>query len=342
MDNQNPGAWYEKRAVVIILIIVFFPIGILMLWKSRKFSRNAKVALSTCVGILVIAGAIFDQGAEIKQDNQTAAPSVAKPDATVITAETTPVTVEPKNSLEEEIAELRSEFQQLNAEMRVLERDNPTFYIQGEIQGWDGDTVHIWGQSQPCNSDITTLGTLIESGNIILRNPDITQKNKRVYMSIDCGLHYFKEMVQSKNRLGYPIDVYVFGPQPKEIKETYIKLSDLIKKRKSAGAQWLKKKFFDSKPVTDETEAKTKLLALNAFLEKNKEFKGITIGSSVNAVEKLKPDTLYDRYNDFAFHIFKDDGVIIQSKFEEVVAITWIFDVHALFQYYTYLRENLD
>jgi hypothetical protein len=46
--------WYDKKAAVIILLILFFPVGLYALWKGNSFGKNVKIVLTCVVGVLVL------------------------------------------------------------------------------------------------------------------------------------------------------------------------------------------------------------------------------------------------------------------------------------------------
>ncbi len=40
--DRNKKSWYESKAVVIFLIILFYPVGLYGMWKSSRFSGKTK------------------------------------------------------------------------------------------------------------------------------------------------------------------------------------------------------------------------------------------------------------------------------------------------------------
>lgn len=47
--------WYEKTPAIILLLILFFPVGLYLMWKYTNWSKGAKIVVSILVGIIVIA-----------------------------------------------------------------------------------------------------------------------------------------------------------------------------------------------------------------------------------------------------------------------------------------------
>ena len=62
MEKTSKVKWYDNRGLVIVLLIVFFPVGIYALWKNYRFSTITK---SIITGVLVF-GIIFTVMAEQK------------------------------------------------------------------------------------------------------------------------------------------------------------------------------------------------------------------------------------------------------------------------------------
>jgi hypothetical protein len=47
--------WHEQRGVVWASLLLFFPVGLFVLWRSRRFSRKGKVAVSAILTLLVMS-----------------------------------------------------------------------------------------------------------------------------------------------------------------------------------------------------------------------------------------------------------------------------------------------
>ncbi|WP_309640746.1 FxLYD domain-containing protein [Flavobacterium sp.] len=55
MELQNQNSWCEKTWLVILLLIIFFPIGLYALWKNSSISKGWKIAVTCFFAVLVIA-----------------------------------------------------------------------------------------------------------------------------------------------------------------------------------------------------------------------------------------------------------------------------------------------
>lgn len=50
--------WYEKTGFVVLMLLVFFPVGLVLLWRSRAFPQRGKINLSIIMAAIV-AMAVF-------------------------------------------------------------------------------------------------------------------------------------------------------------------------------------------------------------------------------------------------------------------------------------------
>lgn len=48
--------WYQRQGIVIVFLFIFFPIGLFLLWKSPRFSKNGKLIWTVVIALLVITG----------------------------------------------------------------------------------------------------------------------------------------------------------------------------------------------------------------------------------------------------------------------------------------------
>lgn len=69
MDNSNSNAWYEKTWLVVILCIIFFPVGLYALWKNSSISKGWKIGVTVFFALLVLAN-LGDKEESNKEDTQ--------------------------------------------------------------------------------------------------------------------------------------------------------------------------------------------------------------------------------------------------------------------------------
>lgn len=79
MENKNVASkWYDKKIIVVLLCIFFFPVGLYGLWKSNVIHKGWKIGYTIFIFILfVLAQAAKDQKQEkttnnIKPDSEIA------------------------------------------------------------------------------------------------------------------------------------------------------------------------------------------------------------------------------------------------------------------------------
>lgn len=66
-NNSNSNAWYEKTWLVVILCIIFFPVGLYALWKNSSISKGWKIGVTAIIALIVIA----NLGDKDKKSNTT-------------------------------------------------------------------------------------------------------------------------------------------------------------------------------------------------------------------------------------------------------------------------------
>ncbi|MEB3800795.1 hypothetical protein INQ45_06860 [Flavobacterium columnare] len=54
-NNSNSNAWYEKTWLVVILCIIFFPVGLYALWKNSSITKGWKIGVTSIIALIVIA-----------------------------------------------------------------------------------------------------------------------------------------------------------------------------------------------------------------------------------------------------------------------------------------------
>jgi hypothetical protein len=57
MENQTELKWYQKPTGIIILLIVFFPVGLFLMWKNEMWSKKTRWIVTGTIAILFIANA---------------------------------------------------------------------------------------------------------------------------------------------------------------------------------------------------------------------------------------------------------------------------------------------
>ena len=56
MGGKKPKEnWYESTGIIILFLIIFFPVGLFLMWKYSKWSKVPKVIISVFWGLIVVA-----------------------------------------------------------------------------------------------------------------------------------------------------------------------------------------------------------------------------------------------------------------------------------------------
>lgn len=73
--------WYTRNPVIILLLIIFFPAGLFLMWKYTKWNKKVKWAITGFFAFILFIGAITPDSKEIKQQSgvaSTPAPVVSE------------------------------------------------------------------------------------------------------------------------------------------------------------------------------------------------------------------------------------------------------------------------
>ena len=57
MEVQSEQKWHQKPSGIIILLILFFPIGLYLMWKNKHWSPTTRWVVTGVIVILLIASA---------------------------------------------------------------------------------------------------------------------------------------------------------------------------------------------------------------------------------------------------------------------------------------------
>jgi hypothetical protein len=55
MENQTELKWFQKQTGIIILLILFFPVGLYLMWKNQLWTKKTRWIVSGVLAVLVIA-----------------------------------------------------------------------------------------------------------------------------------------------------------------------------------------------------------------------------------------------------------------------------------------------
>jgi hypothetical protein len=70
MDNSTTQTkWYDKTWLVIVLCIIFFPVGLYALWKNQSISKGWKIGVTVVIALIVLAQIGKDEKGGSSTDN---------------------------------------------------------------------------------------------------------------------------------------------------------------------------------------------------------------------------------------------------------------------------------
>ena len=83
--SQQKNKWYQKTSAIILLLIVFFPVGLFLMWKHSNWSKVVKIIIT----VIIIILALFSLLGEDKTDSNNDTTTSTSASATIATEQTT-------------------------------------------------------------------------------------------------------------------------------------------------------------------------------------------------------------------------------------------------------------
>ncbi len=177
MENTQttPQKWYNKKWLIILLCIVFFPVGLYGLWKSNIFSKGWQIGITAFIALCIIFN--FANKSENKNDKTEQASVVPE------------LTQAQKDSIETE-----NKKQQLDQTIRA--ENLYALYEENEIkadENFKGKKFYV-------------QGTVVSIANDILNNPYVTLNAGHQILSVQCSFEDKNELVNLNK--GEQITIY--------------------------------------------------------------------------------------------------------------------------------------
>ncbi|KKQ73706.1 MAG: Surface lipoprotein-related protein [Candidatus Woesebacteria bacterium GW2011_GWB1_38_5b] len=67
METQQVKKWYQKTGGIIALLVLFFPIGLFLMWKYADWGNKTKWIITSAFGLLFVIGR-FSGGDDVNKD----------------------------------------------------------------------------------------------------------------------------------------------------------------------------------------------------------------------------------------------------------------------------------
>jgi len=136
-NNNTSNAWYEKTWLVILLCVIFFPVGLYALWKNSTIGKGWKIGVTAIIALIVIAN-IGD-----KDDKTTTSSS-----SNNTTSEETTTEKKPKNESNWRYSENIDQIDNTKRTVASIESDNSIKFdfpygnsdFTLSIRNWKGQT----------------------------------------------------------------------------------------------------------------------------------------------------------------------------------------------------------
>lgn len=178
--NQTSNNWYDKKWLVYLLCIVFFPVGLYALWKNQSISKFVKIGVSALIGIIVIASMNGN-----KNSNSTS-------DATTETQTKEEVKTELTQTQKDSIASEEAKTMIKEREDNTIKaRDLTASYAANEVQAdenFKGKEFYVEGTVSDIKKDIMDDIYVILEGDEFLRDVQCYFDDKNTASQLQKGM----------------------------------------------------------------------------------------------------------------------------------------------------------
>ena len=218
-ETQQTKKWYDNTLVVVILCIIFFPVGLYALWKNNNFQKNTKIIWTVVIGIIVVIAnmqnpkkdttASADKPLTTADTTTTAdlkVDSAAMPHDTVIeSTQTSKEEEQPTLPVQEQIANIKFQaYKKYVEDEPAIDRKSPTVesfkkeskvvtedilkQINYKIENWTAEVMSV-DMFQDVECDLT-----------LTIHPETLAGSKTVSgtTTFDCGFSMIAEQAYSK------------------------------------------------------------------------------------------------------------------------------------------------
>jgi hypothetical protein len=86
-EERLGEGWYKKEPYIVVLLILFFPIGLYLMWRYAHWSRQAKWIVTGGIALLLLLASVFGrepETASVTTQPTSSAPATATPTPTSI------------------------------------------------------------------------------------------------------------------------------------------------------------------------------------------------------------------------------------------------------------------
>jgi len=132
MENQQiDKKWYDNKFITHLLLVIFFPVGLYALWKSRTIAKWWKITATVIIGLIVIAN-LGDNESSNSSSSSSVAKEKDKPKVELTQAQKDSI-AEIDRLRNEQIQQVKAEKQQIIEKLKArAKRDWPNDYTTQE------------------------------------------------------------------------------------------------------------------------------------------------------------------------------------------------------------------
>lgn len=179
METQNTtNQWYNKKWLIALLCIFFFPVGLYALWKSDNVSKGWKIGVTILIAILVIIG-FSDNG---KESSKGEAANSSQQNTTVA------LTQEQKDSIAN--VDMKNEIDN-RKNQTITAHDLTQQYISNEVradENFKGKSFYVEGTVTDIKKDIMDDIYVTLDGAEILREVQCYFDDKNTASQLEKGM----------------------------------------------------------------------------------------------------------------------------------------------------------
>jgi hypothetical protein len=82
MEKQKEFMWYQKSSGIVILLIIFFPVGLYLMWKNELWTKKTRWIVTGILAIIFIVTASNDRSRNSGSESDSKNPEVTFSDDT--------------------------------------------------------------------------------------------------------------------------------------------------------------------------------------------------------------------------------------------------------------------
>ncbi len=135
-NKINSNAWYEKTWLVILLCVIFFPVGLYALWKNSTIRKGWKIGVTVIIVLIVIANLGDKDSSKTSADQSN---STTETQSTTQTEQESSTPTEADIQKEKANAEKQAIIEKLKARAK---RDWPNDYTTQEF--WVNEQIEAY------------------------------------------------------------------------------------------------------------------------------------------------------------------------------------------------------